>query len=197
MSSHYRTLNLHHNATPDEIHRAYRVLAREYHPDRNPNAGAVAEMIRINEAYESLSDPGRRRTYDERFVASEPAELQAAVLDAAREELRKTGRNWCDTGDGNIVNENGECRVAIQFLGVLGSAELNDWAHSVRRLFARGLAHSAVLIAYRVVVPDEVDAIAQRSEQPLAAIDLVCSRAFGATLAMSESRPLFERFLLD
>jgi len=127
MSSHYQTLNLRHNATAEDIHRAYRALARDYHPERNCNAPAVAQMVRINEAYEWLSDPGRRRTYDQQFIAAEPAELQEAVLDAAREEIRKCSWRWCETGDGNLVIEQGEHRIAVQFQGVMDSVELNDW----------------------------------------------------------------------
>ena len=197
MSSHYQTLNLHHSATADQIHRAYRALAREYHPDRNRNASAVAEMVRINEAYEWLSDPDRRRAYDRQFIVSEPAELQDAALDAAQAEIRKSGWRWRDTGDGNVVIEEGEHRIAIQFLGVMGSVELNEWTHSVRQLFARGLADRAVSIAYRVLVPDEIDAVAARLDEPLTAIDLVHSRAFGASIANADYRPLFEQFLLD
>ena len=197
MSNHYQTLNLHHNATAEEIHRAYRALARQYHPDRNRNASAAAEMVHINKAYEWLSDPGRRRIYDQQFIASEPAELQEAALDAAQDEIRKGGWRWCDTGDGNVVIEEGKHRIAMQFLGVMGSVELNDWIQSVRQLFARGLADSAVSIAYRVLVPDEIDAVAARLDEPLTAIDLVRSRAFGASIANADYRQVFEQFLLD
>lgn len=61
----YIILGLTHAATTAEIKRAYRRLARRYHPDINPGDGnAVACFRQITEAYETLSDPDRRRSYD-------------------------------------------------------------------------------------------------------------------------------------
>ncbi len=60
----YRVLQVSQNATPDEIKQAYRRLARQYHPDVNPDARAEERLKEINEAYEVLSDPDARRAYD-------------------------------------------------------------------------------------------------------------------------------------
>jgi molecular chaperone DnaJ len=61
----YTILGLTHAATLAEIKRAYRRLARRYHPDINPGDGhAVVRFRQITEAYETLSDPDRRRRYD-------------------------------------------------------------------------------------------------------------------------------------
>src|SRR5512146_2074222 len=62
----YAVLGLKHSATPAEIKRAYRRLARKYHPDINPGDRAAEVRFRqIAEAYETLSDPERRRRYDQ------------------------------------------------------------------------------------------------------------------------------------
>jgi molecular chaperone DnaJ len=63
MVDHYRTLGVAPNATPDDIRRAYRELARRYHPDRAP-AGSGERMADVNAAWHVLSDPGRRAVYD-------------------------------------------------------------------------------------------------------------------------------------
>jgi curved DNA-binding protein CbpA len=57
--------NLPENATPEEINKAYKLLAQLYHPDKNPNRPewAVENMKRLNRAKEILSDPKRREQY--------------------------------------------------------------------------------------------------------------------------------------
>jgi curved DNA-binding protein len=61
----YKTLGLTKNAGDDEIKKAYRKLALEYHPDRNPgDAEAEDKFKEINEAYQVLSDPDKRAHYD-------------------------------------------------------------------------------------------------------------------------------------
>ncbi len=63
-TDYYDTLGIGRAASADEVKRAFRKLAMEYHPDRNSEPGAEARFKQINEAYEVLSDPERRSTYD-------------------------------------------------------------------------------------------------------------------------------------
>ena len=61
----YKILGLSSSATADEVKKAYRKLARKYHPDLNPNdVSAQRKFQEINEANEVLSDPEKRKQYD-------------------------------------------------------------------------------------------------------------------------------------
>src|SRR2546429_4199303 len=71
----YIVLGVERAATIGDIKRAYKRLARRFHPDINPGDRlAAAQFRQIAEAYETLSDPDRRRLYDATGLASVPAE---------------------------------------------------------------------------------------------------------------------------
>lgn len=61
----YDELGVARTATADEIRKAYRRLARKYHPDVSKEPDAEARFNRISEAYEVLNDPEKRKTYDQ------------------------------------------------------------------------------------------------------------------------------------
>jgi molecular chaperone DnaJ len=62
---HYKTLGVDKSADADQIKKAYRKLARQYHPDRNPgDAAAEAKFKEISQAHDVLSDPDKRKAYD-------------------------------------------------------------------------------------------------------------------------------------
>uniref|UniRef100_A0A7C2BY49 Molecular chaperone DnaJ n=1 Tax=Thermus islandicus TaxID=540988 RepID=A0A7C2BY49_9DEIN len=68
----YAILGVPRNATPEEIKRAYKRLARQYHPDVNKSPEAEERFKEINEAYAVLSDPEKRRLYDAYGTATPP-----------------------------------------------------------------------------------------------------------------------------
>ena len=63
----YAILGVDKNATDEEIKKAYRKMAKKWHPDANPNNRKEAEekFKEVGEAYSTLSDPQKRRMYDQ------------------------------------------------------------------------------------------------------------------------------------
>lgn len=70
IETHYDCLKVVRNAPVEVIKASYRVLSQKYHPDRNPDPGALDRMTRINQAWDVLSDPERRATHD-RWIATQ------------------------------------------------------------------------------------------------------------------------------
>src|SRR5919204_6273274 len=62
----YKTLGVDKKASADEIKKAYRKLARQYHPDKNQGDSKAEERFKdIQQAYDLLSDPEKRKQYDQ------------------------------------------------------------------------------------------------------------------------------------
>jgi molecular chaperone DnaJ len=95
----YRELGVAETAKPDEIKKAYRRLAKQYHPDANPNNKAAAERFKeISEAYSVLSDPEKRKQYD--VVRKNPfAGYSRAGAGAGGQAGTPTGFSFEDIGD--------------------------------------------------------------------------------------------------
>lgn len=107
----YESLGVSRTATADEIKKAYRQITRKHHPDRNPGNKAAEDTFKAaSSAYEVLSDPERRKLYDEYGEASLTQGFDAERARAyKRAQSRYTG-GFSGTG-GNIFEDLGEARA--------------------------------------------------------------------------------------
>ena len=93
----FETLGVSRDASDVAIKKAYRKLALQYHPDRNPDSKAAEEKIReINAAYEVIGDPERRKTYQRLLFGIEFKEDEApdpaVILEQMEQKLHDEGR---------------------------------------------------------------------------------------------------------
>jgi curved DNA-binding protein len=97
----YKILGIEKNASQDDIKKAYRKLARKHHPDLNPNNKEAHKLFQqINEANEVLSDPEKRKKYDEYGQDWKHAEQFEKAKQSSQQGYQNTGgQNFSDDFD--------------------------------------------------------------------------------------------------
>ena len=87
----YALLGVAKNATPEDISKAFRKLAKELHPDLNPGNKASAERFqKVSAAYELLSDDTRRRAHDEKrqkHLLDDPVAVARRMFESYLEDI--------------------------------------------------------------------------------------------------------------
>jgi curved DNA-binding protein CbpA len=80
----YKLLGLPRDASQDDVQQAHRKLIRKHHPDVNPGEHSAEERFKeIQQAYEVLSNPEKRREYDKRFSTSSRGNAERSRAEAA------------------------------------------------------------------------------------------------------------------
>jgi curved DNA-binding protein CbpA len=174
-ADYYAILRITPDATFDEVHKAYRALAMQFHPDRNSARDAGSIMSAINEAYMVLSDPSRRGEYDR--AASDVA---GPILRAAYDTLLKQGWNVTESNDRLLVLEQGFRSVRVSFSPRLDNVLLKK--------IARQFAGFSVVMAVELETPFNLSFTT-------AVIDLMRSRHYGAPFPDDVYRALFAPFV--
>lgn len=177
----YELLHLTPAATFDEVHKAYRTLAMKYHPDRNPTPDASSTMVAINEAYAVLSEPSRRRQYDQERRKSESFNIAGPILRAAHETLLKQGWTIVQDSDSMVVLEQGPHTVRVRLVQRADNPLLKK--------ISRQSAGFSVVMAVEIETPFNLSF-------NTAVIDLVHSSHIGAPFPDPAYRSLFAPFVM-
>ncbi|HUE82712.1 MAG TPA: DUF4388 domain-containing protein [Pyrinomonadaceae bacterium] len=157
--SHYEVLDVGTTAQLKEIKRAYYMLARRYHPDRfrvsvskEVHARMESAFARITQAYETLTDPGRRSTYDgklaaqaraRQFANSAPKSGRDAFIDPlggteSEPEFQGAEANF---KEGFAALQQGQTNLAVTLLGAAARKEPKEARY--RAYYGRALAGNA------------------------------------------------------
>src|SRR5260370_41355074 len=99
----YKPLGVDRKASDAEMKSAYRKLARKFHPDVNPNnKEAEARFKQINEAYQVVSDPEKRKKYDELGADWEHGVSQEEMMRRYAQQQSAAGAGGADFGGGDF-----------------------------------------------------------------------------------------------
>jgi len=176
----YELLQIDASATFDEVHKAYRSLALRYHPDRNSTPGASSVMSSINEAYAVLSEPSRRRSYDEERSKTQFFDIAGSILRAAWDKLLKQGWMLTENDEKHMILEQGVRAVRVTFVRRLN----NELLKKIGKQFP----------GFSVVLAVEIDLPINLSFNT-AVVDLVHSRYHGPPFPEEAYRALFAPFI--
>ena len=107
--NYYEILQINQNASPEIIEKAYKTLAKKYHPDlqEESNKKQAEEILKeINEAYEILSDPNKKKLYDQNLknqtISQEEYDQVHEENEFLKEKLNNLNRNYSN----NVVQNN-------------------------------------------------------------------------------------------
>ena len=123
----YQALDLDKNNDTEEIVKAYRKLARKYHPDVNPDdEEAATRYSDINEAHHVLTNPEARAKYDRLFAAWEAHQKFGAATDFSWEQWVSTSYKSDDTIDWDTISKENGSTYSDFFFAIFGAIDFDE-----------------------------------------------------------------------
>jgi len=147
--SYYQTLGVQETATPEEIKAAYRRLAKDLHPDRNPNDSSAKDKFqKVQEAYETLGNVDKRSVYDStrKFSGFNSFNLNDLFSQWNGNWGDSFDRNYKQNAAGSDVRINATFTLEEAYYGCSKNFDLNF--DKVKVDFVRGLQNGMVLKVY-------------------------------------------------
>jgi hypothetical protein len=141
----YALLGITQAATTRQVKAAYRKLAKVHHPDTNPgDPGAAARFRDITEAYETLSDPMRRKAYDRIYIpAPGTALISPADSPAASKVLAVLEDTWTA-----IRRNHGQVPPVVLIIASGTDSKQPRWGHYASgRWYASNIKHAEVMVS--------------------------------------------------
>ena len=132
--THYDNLKIARNAPPEIVRAAYRALSQKNHPDRNPSSDAARIMKILNAAYETLSDPEKRRRHDAWI-----AEQEIAIASTSRVEREPTQTRSRPSTDDSVTRAGNSrnAHAAAYALGKTAAHVFRNWVwYGLAAIFA-------------------------------------------------------------
>ena len=115
MNNYYEILEVSKDATQDEIKKAYKKLAKKFHPDINKESGAEEKFKKINEAYEVLSDETKRKEYDQKLNSSNNSYSYTSCANVGNNQKDKC--EFCQKNTYYVYSMNQKIIMFILFFG--------------------------------------------------------------------------------
>jgi len=143
MSNYYQILGISQFAEASEIKRAFRQKAKNLHPDVNKNHGAQGQFQRINEAYQILKDPGKRKLYDARLINGFPVQ-PVYYRPSGKVKYRARGdkyAHYTSRSKAELRFEAMEKYIDLALLIFMSSSGLYSIFYGLYRLFIKPVEH--------------------------------------------------------
>lgn len=206
----YEILDLPPTATNSQIKAAYRRLARQYHPDRNPEVDTNAQIQLINQAYEILSDPEKKMAYDAELYAQftqEVVDPQQAYREEFKRRRRERDKREKEEAERELRSVHRTSRYYALALCIIPLLIILDYYLPHTEVIEPALAgwqktyhgkHSSVVVSYMqtpsgvIVVPHFLHIDYDYSAQP--PIHFAVTRLFKKRI--SAARPIKEGFVV-